>query len=95
MTHSDRNLGARQIDIQLFEIFAKEFDKKTGCDVRENTRARLRMLDGIEKMRKLLSGNKEAEINLECLMDDMDFRKLMKRSDLEGIIQPFLQSLEK
>ena len=53
------------------------------------------MLDGIEKMRKLLSGNKEAEINLECLMDDMDFRKLMKRSDLEGIIQPFLQSLEK
>ena len=47
------------------------------------------MLDGIEKMRKLLSGNKEAEINLECLMDDMDFRKMMKRVDFEKIIEPF------
>lgn len=79
MTHSDRNLGARQIDIQLFDLFANEFERKTGCDPRENPRARLRMLDGIEKMRKLLSGNKEAEINLECLMDDTDFRKLMTR----------------
>lgn len=96
MTHSDRNLGARQIDIILFELFSKEFDKKTGCDISENPRARLRMLDGIEKMRKLLSGNKEAEINLECLMDDMDFRKMMKRSDFEAIIAPtFSQNLEK
>ena len=74
----------------MFEIFAKEFDKKTGCDIRDNNRAKLRMLDGIEKMRKLLSGNKEAEINLECLMDDTDFRKLMTRDDFERIISPFL-----
>lgn len=53
------------------------------------------MLDGIEKMRKLLSGNKEAEINLECLMDDMDFRKMMKRSEFESIITNFSQNLEK
>ena len=46
-------------------------------------------------MRKLLSGNKEAEINLECLMDDMDFRKMMKRSEFESIITNFSQNLEK
>lgn len=53
------------------------------------------MLDGIEKMRKLLSGNKEAEINLECLMDDTDFRKLMTRDELEKIIAPFLKRFER
>lgn len=64
------------IDYLLFEIFAAEFAKKYGCDPRESPRARLRMLDAIEKMRKLLTANKEAEINCESLMEDQDFRRL-------------------
>jgi hypothetical protein len=31
------------------------------------------MLDAIEKMRKLLSGNKETDLNVESLMEDEDF----------------------
>jgi heat shock 70kDa protein 4 len=57
----------------LFEQFASLFLKKYGSDPREVPRARLRMLDAVEKMRKLLSGNKEAEINCESLLDDQDF----------------------
>jgi heat shock protein 4 len=63
-------LGARKIDYMLFEIFATEFVKKFGCDPRDDKRARLRMLDAIEKMRKLLTANKEAEINCESLMEE-------------------------
>jgi molecular chaperone DnaK (HSP70) len=70
MSHSNRNLGARKIDYLLFEIFSQEFMKKHGCDPRESNRARLRMLDAIEKMRKLLTANKEAEINCESLLED-------------------------
>ena len=33
-THSNRNLGARQIDYLLFELFGQEFLKKYGCDPR-------------------------------------------------------------
>lgn len=65
--------------------------KKYGCDPRDNLRARLRLLDGIEKMRKLLSGNKEAEINCESLMEDEDFRKLFKREELETLMDPFMR----
>lgn len=44
-SHSDRNMGARQIDYLLFDLFAGEFAKKHGCDPRESIRPRLRMLD--------------------------------------------------
>lgn len=91
MSHSNRNLGARKIDYQLFEIFAAEFAKKHGCDPRDDKRARLRMLDAIEKMRKLLTANKDAEINCESLMEDQDFRKMFKRSDLETLMDPFMR----
>jgi len=35
-----------------------------------NEKAKLRMLDAIEKMRKTISANSEAPINIECLMED-------------------------
>ena len=91
MSHSNRNLGARKIDFMLFDIFAAEFAKKYGCDPREDKRCRLRMLDAIEKMRKLLTANKEAEISCESLMEDQDFRKLFKRADLETLMDPFMR----
>jgi len=66
-------LGARNIDYILFEIFATEFSKKHGCNLHENPKGRLRMLDAIERMRKLLTANKEADIDLDSLMDEKDF----------------------
>lgn len=49
------------------------------------------MLDAIEKMRKLLTANKEAEINCESLMEDQDFRKMFKRADMEKLMDPFMR----
>lgn len=90
-TQSDRNLGARQIDYLLFELFGGEFYKKYGCDPRPNARCRLRLLDGIEKCRKLLTSNKEADVNCDSLMEDEDFHKHFKRTELEELIGPFLE----
>lgn len=90
-THSDRNLGARQIDYLLFELFSAEFDKKHKCDPRENPKARLRMLDSIEKMRKLLTGNKDADLHCDSLLEDIDFHKHFTREDLESLIGPFIE----
>jgi len=49
------------------------------------------MLDAIEKMRKLLSSNKEADINCDSLMEDEDFHKHFSRTDLEELIAPFME----
>lgn len=68
-----------------------EFAKKFGCDPRENPRARLRMLDAIEKVRKLLTSNKQADVNCEALMEDEDLRRTLSRDELEELIAPTVQ----
>ena len=41
-------------------------------------------------MRKILSSNSEASINLESLMEDEDLNKTFKRADLEELIDPVI-----
>ena len=93
--HSNKNLGARQIDLQLFELLCKEFNDKYGCDPRPNVRCRLRLLDSIEKVRKLLTANKEADVHCESLMEDEDLHRQIKREDLEELVAPFITDFRK
>ena len=88
---SDRNLGARNMDVLLVEKLGGEFFKKVGSDPRKNVRARLRMLDVIEKQRKILSGNKEATIHLESLLEDEDLHMNIKREEFEELIGPMIE----
>jgi molecular chaperone DnaK (HSP70) len=39
------------------------------------------MLDFIEKQRKVLSGNSEASVNVECLMEDEDLNHVLSREE--------------
>ena len=94
-TYSNKNLGARQIDFQLFDMLGGEFAKKYGCDPRESIRCRLRLLDSIEKVRKLLSGNKEADVHCESLMEDEDLHRNIKREDLEELVAAFIVDFRK
>ena len=94
-THSNRNLGARKIDYQLFELLGAEFEKKYGCDPRTSVRCRLRLLDAIEKCRKLLSGNKEADVICEALMEDEDLKRHITRDAFEELIAPFIVDFRK
>lgn len=47
-----------------------EFEKKFNCDPMESPRARLRMMEAIEKARKILSADTEASINIDFLMEE-------------------------
>jgi heat shock protein 4 len=95
ITHkSDRNIGARNFDYLLVDILGAEFTKKYGADPRKNVRARLRMLDTIEKQRKILSANSEATIHLESLLEDEDLHKNLKREEFEQLIKPYVDKLQ-
>ena len=93
-THSSRKMGARRIDYQLFDMLSAEFEKKHGCDPRESPRCRLRLLDSIEKMRKLLTGNREADVHCEALMEDEDLHRHFKREEFEDLIKPFVDEFK-
>lgn len=80
---SDRNIGARNFDYLLADLLGEAFTKKVGADPRKNIRSRLRMLDAIEKQRKILSGINEATVHIESLLEDEDLHKNLKRDEFE------------
>lgn len=85
-----RNVGCRNIDWDLLTHFAAKFKAQYDCDPMKNEKAKLRMLDAIEKMRKMLSANKEASIIIESLMEDEDLSYTLKRDELEELFKPCL-----
>lgn len=87
----DRHFGGRYIDQALVEHFAKEFDEKYKIKVMENGKARFRLAAGVEKLKKVLSANNMAPINVESIMNDVDVRGMLKREELEELIKPLLE----
>ncbi len=81
-------MGGRDLDYQVMLKVGEEFAQKYGDDPRSNLRCRLRMYEMIEKARKLLSGDTEATINIDYLLNEEDLVRKMKREEFEQIIDP-------
>lgn len=96
LAHSfDRNLGGRDFDEVLFQHFAAKFKDEYKIDVFQNARACLRLRAACEKLKKVLSANPEAPLNIECLMDEKDVRGFIKRDEFEQISAPILERVKK
>jgi heat shock protein 4 len=87
----DRHFGGRYIDKALVEHFAKEFEEKYKINVMENGKARFRLAAGVEKLKKVLSANNMAPLNVESIMNDVDVRGMLKREELEELMKPLLE----
>ena len=92
-TGFDRNLGGNAFDQAIFDHFCEEFKVSQKIDVKSNARASLRLRIAVEKMKKVLSSNPEAPINIECLMDDKDVRSSMTREKMEELTKHLLEAL--
>ena len=87
----ERNLGTRDFDWKLLEFYADMCQKKFGVDIKANAKTRLRMLDAIEKQRKILSANSEAVLNVDNVAEDEDLSYTLTREKFEEIIAPVVQ----
>ncbi|KAK0569946.1 adenyl-nucleotide exchange factor sse1 [Tilletia horrida] len=93
-TSHDRNLGGRDIDIALLNHFAEEFKGKYKIDVLSNPKAIFRLAAGCERLKKVLSANAVAPLNVESIMNDVDAASQLKREDLEALIAPVLERVQ-
>ncbi|PIN04454.1 Molecular chaperones HSP105/HSP110/SSE1, HSP70 superfamily [Handroanthus impetiginosus] len=91
----DRSLGGRDFDEALFQHFVAKFKDEYKIDVNQNARACLRLRAACEKLKKVLSANPEAPLNIECLMDEKDVRGFIKREEFEQISIPILERVKK
>lgn len=89
-TAYDRHFGGRDFDKALVDHFAKEFKEKYKIDIYTNPKALVRVATAAEKMKKILSANAQAPLSIESLMNDVDVSSMMKRDELETLIQPLL-----
>lgn len=90
-TAYDRHFGGRNFDKALVDHFGKEFKEKFKVDINTNAKAKLRVAAGAEKLKKILSANSSAPLNIESLMDDKDVRAVLKRDELEELVKPLLE----
>ena len=90
-TAFDRHLGGRNFDKVLVEHFAAEFKEKFKIDIKTNAKALTRVATAAEKLKKILSANAQAPLNIESLMDDKDVRAVLKRDELEELVKPLLE----
>lgn len=90
-TAYDRHFGGRDFDKALVDHFAKEFKEKYKIDITTNPKALVRVAAAAEKMKKVLSANAQAPMNIESLMNDVDVHGVMKRDELEELLKPLLE----
>ena len=96
LTHwSDRHLGGRDFDWTLVQFFAEGFKKKHGIDLLKNQRAKTKLVVAVEKIRKMLSANSDAVLNLEYITEDYDLNGIITRDEFEGLVSDLLDRVEK
>merc|ERR1711862_657171 len=80
----------------IADSFEEKYKKKLGGKKPvEQPKVRIKLLVAAEKAKKTLSpfGVREARINLECLMNDLDFNCKLEASKFEQMVQPLLDRL--
>ncbi|KAF9573543.1 adenyl-nucleotide exchange factor sse1 [Mortierella alpina] len=90
----DRHFGGRDFDRMLVDHFAAQFKTKYGIDVKSNGKALIRLMAGCEKLKKVLSANAEAPLNIESIMEDRDVSSMMKRAEFEELAQDLISRVE-
>lgn len=90
---SDPSLGGRDLDDIIINKFAADFKEKYSIDVLSKPKPAARLRKDCEKVKKILSTNAEAPLNIECLMNDVDVRGHIKRADLEEIAVPLIAKI--
>lgn len=89
----DQRLGGRDFDEVLFSHFAAQFKERYSIDVRSNAKACIRLRIACEKLKKVLSANPEAPLNIECLMDEKDVKGFIKREEFEQLASGLLERI--
>ena len=86
-THTIPFLGGRDFDLAIYKYCCEKFNTENGIDISKNNKTKLRLLAPIFKARKTLTVNKDAQINVDSLSDDIDFSLLLTRENFEKLIE--------
>lgn len=84
-TAGDTHLGGEDFDNRLVNHFADEFKRKFKKDLTLNARALRRLRTAAERAKRTLSTSTEAGIEIDALLDGVDFYTKISRARFEEI----------
>ncbi|CAK4863945.1 unnamed protein product [Aphanomyces euteiches] len=94
-TGGDLHLGGDAIDDRLVDHFVAEIKDKYGINISEDFYALLRLLTACERAKHTLSIATEASIEINSLVDGIDFRSTITRAHFEDLCSDlFLKMIE-
>merc|ERR1719498_177410 len=83
-TAGDTHLGGEDFDNRLVDHFKQEFKKKFKKDL-DNQRALRRLRTNCERAKRILSNTTQAHIEIDCIMDNIDFNSTITRAKFEDL----------
>ncbi|KAJ8875090.1 hypothetical protein PR048_022981 [Dryococelus australis] len=98
-TAGDTHLGGEDFDNRLVSHLADEFKRKFRKDMKANPRALRRLRTAAERAKRTLSSSTEASIEIDALLDGIDFYTKVSRARFEelcaDLFRNTLQPVEK
>nr|APO36715.1 heat shock protein 70-8235 [Haemaphysalis flava] len=84
-TAGDTHLGGEDFDNRMVGHFVEEFKRKHRKDLRQNPRALRRLRTACERAKRTLSSSAEASIEIDALLDGIDFYSKITRARFEEL----------
>ena len=84
-TSGDTHLGGEDFDQRLMAHFTKVFQRKSKLDISDDKRALQRLRRACEGLKRSLSTQTSATIELEALKDGVDLRETLSRARFEEL----------
>ncbi|KAK7791891.1 hypothetical protein R5R35_005158 [Gryllus longicercus] len=91
-TAGDTHLGGEDFDTRLVAHLADEFRRKHGQDVRRHARALRRLRTAAERAKRTLSSSTEAGVEVDALLDGVDFYTKVTRARFEQLCDDLFRS---
>mmetsp|Transcript_13023 Transcript_13023/g.15448 ORF Transcript_13023/g.15448 Transcript_13023/m.15448 type:complete len:634 (+) Transcript_13023:22-1923(+) len=93
-THGNTHLGGEDFDRALADYIISEFEKKhPNTNLRKDDRAYRRIKSASERAKRTLSSKTSAQIELDALIDGIDFSLMLTRARFEEICEPLFKKL--
>lgn len=88
LSHSwNENLGGRSIDTYIADFIAEKFKEEHGEDPRSQEKAKVRLVQEANKVKKMLSANKSVKSTLLALAYGLDCEVTVERTLIDGFVR--------
>merc|ERR1712021_22055 len=86
-TNGDTHLGGEDFDQRVMQYFIKMMKKKSNVDISSDKRALQKLRKEVERVKRALSTQQQARLEIEDLADGFDFSETLTRARFEELNQ--------